>query len=121
MNYLYAALDESSDGYYALIVGDKAAIDRLVSRIPPTFVHMASWHGDDDEKREIIRNLDFEGNVLAHCAKFGLKELDSKIGDALLSGKCRMPTTKINSKIGYEMARAIDSFLASLPYNVAFP
>jgi hypothetical protein len=110
MNYLYAALDESEDGYYAMVVGDTIAIERQARRIPPTFVHMASWHGNDDEKRQIVRNLDFDGNIEVHCAKFGLKVLQNKIHHAIVTGRCRMPSIKINNTIGYEMARAIDKF-----------
>lgn len=102
-------------------MGDKAAIDRQIRKIPPTFVHMASWHGGDDEKKHIVRSLDLEGNMLVHCAKFGLKELYSKIGDAQLAGRCRMPATKINNIIGYEMTRAIDKFYGKFALQNRFP
>jgi hypothetical protein len=82
---------------------------------------MASWHGDDNEKKSIVKSLDFEGIILAHCAKFGLKELDRKIGDAQLSGKCRMPTSKINNIIGYQMARIVDRFYSKFALRHHFP
>lgn len=121
MNYLFAALDESSDGYCALVVGDKSAIDQNLKAIPLTFVHMTSWHGGDDEKRIIIQNLKLEGKILVHCAKFGLKKLDEEIGEAILSGKCRMPQTKRNNIIGYEIARFIDKSFGSFAQANRFP
>ncbi|MGH7793239.1 MAG: hypothetical protein ACREOB_13070, partial [Thermodesulfobacteriota bacterium] len=59
--------------------------------------------------------------ILAHCAKFGLKELDKKVGEAQLTGKCRMPTTKVNNIIGYEMARIIDKFYSKYALLNHFP
>jgi len=119
LTYLYAALDESSDGYCALVAGEKGAIDQHVRKLPHSFTHMVSWQGSDNEKKSIVSRLGFEGNILVHCAKFGLKELDRKIGDAQLSGRCRMPTTKINNIIGYEMAQLISS-IVSLHWIIIF-
>lgn len=121
MDYLYAALDESENGYYALVVGDRLSIEQQTRKIPPTFVHMASWHGNDEEKKRIVRNLDCDGNMQVHCAKFGLKVLENKIHHVISTGRCRMPSIKINNIIGYEMARAIDKFYYKFALDSHFP
>jgi hypothetical protein len=71
---------------------------------------MASWHGDEDRKKQLVRSLDFEGNILAYCAKLGLKELQGKVRAAVLANECRMPSVKVNNVIGYQLARRIDKF-----------
>lgn len=53
--------------------------------------------------------------------KFGFKELRAKIHAAMTSGKCRMPSTKINNIIGYEVARSIDRFFAKFALDNHFP
>jgi hypothetical protein len=120
LNYLHAAIDESENGYYAIVIGDKGAIERQVRKLPKHFTHMVSWYGGDYEKKQILSNLDFEGNILVHCVKFGLKALKVKIQDSMLSGRCRMPSIKINNIIGYEMARTIDKFYYKFALNNHF-
>jgi len=71
--HLYAALDESSGGYCALVVGDKAAIDQLVRKLPKTFAHMVSWRGGDNEKKEVVNRLDFEGKCPGSLCKIRIE------------------------------------------------
>lgn len=81
---------------------------------------MTSWHGNNDEKKQIVKSLDFEGNILSYCVKFGLKDLQNKIQYAIKSGRCRMPSIKINNIIGYEMARTIDKLYTNFCLNNHF-
>jgi hypothetical protein len=105
---LLAGIDESENGYYAIVVGDADAITKNVRHLPDGFTHITSLYANSDGKRKIVDDFDFSGNIMVSCLKFGLSDLRKVVDDEIRKGRIRMPKEKINRKIGYEVVRAID-------------
>lgn len=110
MRVLYGAVDETYDGLYlAFVVGNEQAILDNIHTLPTNFTHMSSVRYTPDVKKSIVDNLNLKGTILAHCVKFGLPELNSKIEAIVSTKRSKIPQEKISRIISYRLVGKINS------------
>jgi hypothetical protein len=107
LNSLVGAVDETKDGeYLAFIICDNELISRNKNAFPEGFKHIADIMYTNDTRKEIVSKLDFGGNVLACCVKFGIPE----IKEHLRKGNSRNTSQKkYYQKVSYRMKSTLNT------------
>lgn len=90
------------------VVGNEQAILDNFNTLPSNFTHMSSVRYTPDFKKSIVDNLNLKGTILAHCVKFGLPELNSKIEAIVSTKRSKIPQEKISRIISYRLAGKIN-------------
>lgn len=117
---LLGAIDDSTyngQEYLSVIVGDSDSIKSNLKVLPSGFTHLTDVLYTFEIKKQIVRRLNFQGNILGYCLRFDSHRLDFPINSAIQTGKCRMSSKSISRKIAYEFAFDIQKMYADFAYS----
>jgi hypothetical protein len=107
LSELVAAVDETNNlEYWAFIVGVPKSIAVNEERLPTNFSQMTTM-GTINDKRNLLNEFSWDGDVLVYCVKYGIPELLKKIRNRQESQALRRQWKQIHVRISYEIGRNI--------------
>ena len=104
---MVAAVDETNNlEYWAFVVGVPQAIALNEKKLPSTFSHMTTL-GKMRDKRSLLNEFVWDGDILVCCVKYGIPELRQMIRNKRKSQALRRRGEQINQSISYEIGHSI--------------
>lgn len=111
MDKLFCAVDETNDGeFLAFVVCDEISLKQHMLRLPKGFTHISDSKYPQPNKKQIIDNLNLNGNTLAFCVRFDIPTVKEMLEN---SGLGKTPKKKIQQKISYRMISTLNDMFSS--------